>query len=179
MPFSTLGSLLHRSKEDLGEPGEIVVTVPASAEEIFDVLAEGWWYGLWVVGASHIRDVDAQWPAVGSRIHHGVGPWPVTLHDTTEVIAVERPNHLELRARSWPFGSAWVRLELRPAGEGRTDIAMAERVSGGPARMLPGGLQDAMLAPRNRESLRRLADIVVGRRADGRHEDVGEPQGPR
>src|SRR5690606_11197221 len=168
MPFSALENLLHRSaEEDTGDPGEVTLTLTATPEEIFDVLCDGWCYGLWVVGASHIRDVDAGWPAAGARIHHGVGPWPLTLHDTTEVLAVERPRLLELRARTWPFGAAWVRLELRPVGEGRTEIRMAERVSGGPAKVLPGAVQDLMIAPRNRESLRRLADIVVGRRPGG------------
>jgi len=34
-----------------------------SAEQVWDVLGDGWLYPLWVVGASRIRDVDDGWPA--------------------------------------------------------------------------------------------------------------------
>ncbi|WP_324188972.1 SRPBCC family protein [Nocardia farcinica] len=50
------------------------IIVPADIERAFAVLSDGWLYAGWVVGASHIRDVDPDWPGVGSRIHHSVGP---------------------------------------------------------------------------------------------------------
>ncbi|WP_432420736.1 SRPBCC family protein [Nocardia farcinica] len=91
MPFSALENLLHRSaEEDTGDPGEVTLTLTATPEEIFDVLCDGWCYGLWVVGASHIRDVDAGWPAAGARIHHGVGPGPRALPATPQGVAVGR-----------------------------------------------------------------------------------------
>lgn len=174
MRFSALGNLLHRSWEDdsVEYPGEVALTVPVPPEEVFDVLSDGWSYGLWVVGASHIRDVERGWPAVGSRIHHGVGPWPLTLRDHTEVVDLDAPRRLELRARSWPLGVARVRLDLRPDGNGGTEIRMAECAAEGPGRVLPGRVQYLMLAPRNRESLRRLADIAVNRRSDGQGGEV-------
>ncbi len=181
MLFSTLGDLLHRSGKPADEdyPGEVAVTVPVPPEEVFDVLSDGWCYGLWVVGASHIRDVEDGWPAVGSRIHHGVGPWPLTLHDYTEVVGMDKPRLLELRARSWPLGVARVRLDLRPDGNGGTEIRMAECASEGPGRVLPGRVQYLMLAPRNRESLQRLADIVVSRSSGSRDRagTTGDPGG--
>src|ERR1700709_19528 len=45
----------------------------APPEAVFDVFDDGWLYGLWVVGASHIRDVDQAWPAVGSHIPPRLG----------------------------------------------------------------------------------------------------------
>ncbi|MEV0246630.1 SRPBCC family protein [Nocardia sp. NPDC050712] len=142
---------------------EVKFVVNAPPKQVFDVLADGWLYTGWVVGASHIRDVDAGWPEVGTRIHHSVGPWPLTIDDTTVVRAVDPPRMLELEARAWPFGSATIRLEL--SGEESTEIRMTEVVSGGPGRLLPGLAQGVLLGPRNLESLSRLADLVIGRAA--------------
>lgn len=143
---------------------EVVAVVDASPEQVFDVLADGWLYALWVVGASHIRDVDVHWPDHGARIHHSVGPWPFTLEDTTEVLEVDRPHSLELSARAWPVGSAWIGIFLRPFPPAATEIRFAECLTGGPGRLVPAPLQALPLIPRNRESLRRLTDLVIGRR---------------
>ena len=59
-------------------------TMDASAHRVFHELSDGWAFVGWVVGATHIRDVDPGWPAVGTRIHHKIGSWPVVLADTTE-----------------------------------------------------------------------------------------------
>ncbi|MCM6774152.1 SRPBCC family protein [Nocardia sp. CDC159] len=141
---------------------EAEITVDATPEEVFAVLSDGWLYGLWVVGASHIRDVDKDWPAVGSRIHHSVGPWPLTRQDVTTVRAVEPPHLLELDARLWPVGAARIRLELTGRGA-NTVVRMHEYVCRGPGKVLPVDLQQLLLVPRNTESLHRLGDIAVGR----------------
>ena len=52
------------------------------------MLSDGWLYALWVVGAARMRDVDEGWPAVGTRLHHSVGTWPLLIDDTTEVLEV-------------------------------------------------------------------------------------------
>jgi hypothetical protein len=57
-----------------GEMIEVSQSVSASADRVFAVLADGWLYPLWVVGASRMRDVDPGWPAEGTKIHHSVGP---------------------------------------------------------------------------------------------------------
>ncbi len=75
-------------------------TVQVSPETVFKALSDGWLYGLWVVGASHIRGVDDGWPAVGRRIHHSVGAWPVLIEDNTEVVEVEPGRRLVLTARA-------------------------------------------------------------------------------
>lgn len=58
---------------------EVSEMVSAKPGQVFAVLADGWLYPLWVVGASHMRQVDEGWPAVGTRIHHSVSPWPLPL----------------------------------------------------------------------------------------------------
>ena len=55
-----------------------------SPAAVFAVLADGWLYPTWVVGASRMRDVDDRWPEPGSRLHHSVGAWPALLDDITE-----------------------------------------------------------------------------------------------
>ncbi|MGV9677503.1 SRPBCC family protein [Nocardia sp. NPDC003482] len=142
---------------------EAKTIVDASPEDVFAVLSDGWLYGLWVVGASHIRDVDPGWPAVGTRIHHSIGPWPLNRRDITVVRALEPPRMLELEARLWPLGAALIRLDLEETADGRTEIRMGEHVSRGPGKLLPANLQQLALAPRNIESLHRLGDLAIGR----------------
>ncbi|WP_067813327.1 SRPBCC family protein [Nocardia inohanensis] len=140
---------------------EVRAEIPRSPEEVFAVLADGWSYAHWVVGASHMRAVDADWPRVGSKIHHSVGLWPLTVEDSTVVLACDPPHKLELHARLWPFGQAWIGLELTPTTAHTTEVRMVETVDQGPARLLPGLLETAMLKPRNKESLSRLSDLVT------------------
>ncbi|MET7768366.1 SRPBCC family protein [Nocardia sp. NPDC005366] len=137
--------------------------IPVSAEQLFETLADGWLYSGWVVGASHIRAVDSDWPQVGARIHHSVGPWPFTVADTTEVTAVDPPYLLELNARLWPVGAARIRMELNEFEQDLTRVRMLEHAVRGPAALAPEAAQEFLLAPRNRESLARLADLAVGR----------------
>lgn len=142
----------------------VSLTVPADPHRVFAVLSDGWSYAGWVVGASHIRKVDPDWPAVGSRIHHSVGVWPVPVKDTTEVIGLEPDRYLELRVNIWPLGAGQVRLDLRPAGTGATRVLIGETFVGGPGRLLPDPVVAPLINARNRESLKRLGDIAVGRR---------------
>jgi hypothetical protein len=142
---------------------EICRTVGTTPERIFAVLADGWSYASWVVGAAHIRDVDASWPAAGARIHHRVGPWPLQIDDQTVVRAVEPGELLELDARVWPVGAAVIRISLEPVSATSTRVRMAETLSSGVGRLLPDAVQGLLLRPRNAEALRRLDDIAVHR----------------
>lgn len=142
---------------------DVSVTVFVPIEQAFAVLADGWLYGTWVVGASHIRAVDNGWPAPGTRIHHSFGLWPFTLADSTEVTAIERPHRLELDARLWLFGTARVLLELDEPRPGKTRIRMSERALRGAGTFVPGFAQDLAIGPRNHESLQRLAQLILGR----------------
>jgi uncharacterized protein YndB with AHSA1/START domain len=141
--------------------------VDASAEEVWHVLADGWLYPLWVVGASRMREVDDHWPAVGARLHHSVGVWPLLIDDSTEVKEAAPGERLVLRARGWPAGEAQVVLRLSPQGE-RTEVVIEESVVAGPGALMPRFVQDPLLSWRNVETLRRLAHVVEGRAAQGR-----------
>jgi hypothetical protein len=137
--------------------------IEAPPERIFAVLADGWTYSDWVVGSAHIRDVDANWPAPGSQIHHKSGPWPVSLHDRTVVLACEEPTELVLQPHLWPLGAAQVHIWLSQVGDGTTKVTMAEDVAAGPVRWVRNKINDLALHWRNRESLRRLGDLATRR----------------
>ncbi|MCW2721144.1 MAG: hypothetical protein QOG20_4735 [Pseudonocardiales bacterium] len=136
---------------------------PASVDVVWSVLADGFLYASWVVGASRVRAVDAGWPAVGSRIHHSVGSWPVLIDDVTEVVDCEPGRLLVLQARGWPAGEARVELQLTPSVEAGVDgcrIGMREDATHGPGRLVPRAVRQLAIAPRNKESLRRLAYLA-------------------
>ena len=137
-------------------------TINASPKDVWEVLADGWLYPLWVVGASRMRDVDPTWPEVGSRLHHSVGVWPGLIDDNTEVLEVEPGSRIRLRAKGWPMGEAEVILELEPAAAG-TLVKIYEKPVKGPGALVPPPLVDPMLKWRNTEALRRLAYVVEGR----------------
>ena len=137
----------------------------ADPDEVFAVLADGWTYSDWVVGTAHIRAVDEQWPQRGSQLHHKAGPWPLSLKDRSTVLECEPGRMLLLKVRLWPFGAGQVRLTLEPVSPGRTRVTMSEQFTQGPLLAARNKLNDLLLHYRNREALRRLADIATGRRA--------------
>ncbi|MFC3895893.1 SRPBCC family protein [Lentzea rhizosphaerae] len=141
---------------------EVSLNIEAPVDAVWAVLADGWSYAGWVVGASHIRDVDTGWPKPGARIHHSVGPWPLVIQDTTEVVRCEPARLLELDARLWPAGAARITFTLEDRGQ-FTHVRMAERVVRGPSTLLPDVVQDLLLTPRNRETLQRLKALAKGR----------------
>ncbi len=136
--------------------------VNATPDQVWAVLADGWLYPLWVVGASRMRDVDDHWPEPGARLHHSVGTWPLLIDDTTEVVDATPGTRLVLRARAWPSGEAGVTLQLRPNGTG-TEVVIVEDAESGPATLVPKLLRDPPLGWRNVESLRRLAYLAERR----------------
>ena len=87
-------------------------TLRASPEQVWDVLADGWLYALWVVGASRMREVDDNWPEPGSKLHHSLGAWPILINDETEVIIDEDAVSGPGRAAE-PAGDAGPRLARR------------------------------------------------------------------
>jgi len=144
---------------------EVALTVAATPARVFAELADGWNYVGWVVGATHVRDVDPEWPAVGSQIHHRAGSWPFTLSDSTESLLCEPDRVLHLRAKGWPLGEALVQIELVETDPGHTQITIREAPSAGPGRWLDNPVVRWALVHRNRESLRRLRDRVEHRKA--------------
>lgn len=146
---------------------EVSRWVEATVDDVWAVLADGWTYGAWVVGASRVREVDDGYPRPGTRIHHSVGVWPLVLDDTSHVLEREAPHHLRLEARGWPFGQATIDITLAAEGDG-CRVTMVEDASQGPGRLVPSLLRQALLVPRNRESLERLAHLAEGAPRVGR-----------
>lgn len=136
--------------------------VDATPGQVWDILADGWLYPLWVVGATRMRDVDTTWPAAGSKLYHSVGAWPLILDDDTEVLDSQPGGALRLRARAWPTGEAEVLITLRGAGA-QTEIVIEEDAVSGPGRLVPQPLRGLSLKWRNTETLRRLAFLAERR----------------
>ena len=129
--------------------------------DVWRVIADGWLYSGWVVGASRIRDVDAEWPGLGARLHHSVGAWPLVINDSSRVTAVEPGRSLELVARGWPVGEAKVDVRLEDRG-GQCLVTIAEDAIRGPGKLMPKFLRDPLISARNRETLRRLELMAIG-----------------
>jgi hypothetical protein len=134
-------------------------------EEVFAVLADGWLYPTWVVGASRMRDVDAAWPAIDARLQHSFGVWPALIDDETVVLEWDPPRVMAIQARGWPIGEARVTLEVKPRGSGCV-VRITEMPVKGPGAMIPGVL-DVALHLRNVETLRRLAFVAEGKAGNG------------
>jgi uncharacterized protein YndB with AHSA1/START domain len=145
--------------------GVVTVTreMAAPAQAVWDVLADGWFYATWVVGASRVRDVDHEWPAEGARIHHSFGLWPAVLSDTTHVLRSSEPTELVLRAKGWPAGEADVVITVIPGDDQSCTVAMTEDAVTGPGTLVPRPLRQLAIGPRNVEALRRLAYLAEGR----------------
>ena len=149
-------------------PGVAIVerTVPVPPDRVFAVLADGWTYSDWVVGTVHIRDVEESWPQPGSRLHHKAGPWPLSLHDSSQVVSMTPDKELTVRAGLWPLGEACVKVTLEPVGTSATLVTMEEEFDAGPLLFLRNKINDLLLHRRNIESLRRLADIATRAKDD-------------
>ena len=145
--------------------GNAVITrsVHAPPDAVWAVLADGWMYATWVVGASRIRAVEPHWPQPGSKVHHSFGIWPALINDHTEVLACDPGRELLLKARGWPAGEAHVRIHLTPgATPGSSVVSIVEDATGGPGRLIPRAARQLLITPRNTEALRRLALIAEG-----------------
>lgn len=135
-----------------------------SPDDVFAVLADGWLFPSWVVGASRMRDVDDAWPAVGSVLHHSFGVWPALIDDTTTVLEWDPPHRMVMKPAGWPIGEAKVTVRVKPRHDGCV-VRLDEEAVAGPGALVPKPLLDVPLHIRNVETLRRLAFIAEGRRA--------------
>jgi hypothetical protein len=139
-----------------------VRTMKCSPNAVFDVLADGWLYPGWVVGASRMRDVDRAWPAQGGRLHHSVGVWPLLIDDDTVSLDWNPPRRAVVRAKGWPIGEARVTIDVR-ARRGGCVVRLQEEPIKGPGSWIPRFLTDPILFLRNRETLQRLGYLAEGR----------------
>jgi hypothetical protein len=134
-------------------------------EAVFDVLADGWLFPGWVVGASRMRDVDENWPTVGSALQHSFGVWPAVIDDETVVKEWDPPRRMVIRPKGWPVGEALVEIDVKPRGTGCV-VRITEQAVSGPGSWIPDPILDVGLYVRNVETLRRLAFMAEGR-SDG------------
>lgn len=151
----------QRHREDPGPTLSRRVAAPPSA--VWAVLADGWSYANWVVGTARVRDVDPEWPAPGTKVHHSFGLWPLLIQDFTRVERAQPGRELVLTARGWPAGEARVHLSVRPDGEAASVVTITEDAVTGPAKIAPAPLRHLLITPRNRETLHRLAMLAEGR----------------
>lgn len=128
-------------------------------ESVFAVLASGWLFPSWVVGASRMRTVDADFPHVGAQLHHSFGLWPLVIDDRTTVLEWDPPRRMIIQAAGWPMGEARVRLEVEPHPRG-AKVRIHEAAVKGPGTLIPRPLLHAGLWLRNIETLRRLAHMA-------------------
>ncbi|AWB87774.1 SRPBCC family protein [Mycetocola zhujimingii] len=135
--------------------------IHTSPERVFEVLANGWLYPSWVVGASRMRDVDDSWPTEGAQLFHSFGVWPFLINDSTSVLEWDPPRHMKVRARGWPIGVAHVTLDVKPRGENCV-VRITEDAVEGPGRLIPEPIRRLMLHARNTETLQRLAYLAEG-----------------
>ena len=136
-----------------------------SPDDVFAVLADGWLFPSWVVGASRMRDVDARWPLEGARLQHSFGVWPMLLNDETEVREWDPPRRMAIRPHGRPIGEALVTIDVKPRGDGCM-VRIREDAVTGPATLVPTAIRDVGLHLRNVETLRRLAFLAEGRARD-------------
>ncbi|MEA2304402.1 MAG: hypothetical protein QOH43_1682 [Solirubrobacteraceae bacterium] len=142
------------------------IEVATTPQQVFAVLADAAAYGEWVVGSKEVRDVDPDFPAVGTRFHHTVGPGgPLRIKDHSQVLESDPPNKLVLRARARPLGTANVVLELEGI-DGGTRVTIDESAGDLLSRLTSfNPLVDPLVKLRNAESLRRLKRIAERRAA--------------
>ncbi len=138
--------------------------VEAPVGQVWQVLADGWSYAAWVVGACRVRDVDRSWPQAGSCVHHSIGAWPIMIHDRSKVIEARPGSLLELDVAVWLVGRGVVRFEVEPLTEVTCEVVMREHMVTGLLAMPPEAAVDPLLSHRNDETLRRLAAMARGRR---------------
>jgi NAD(P)-dependent dehydrogenase (short-subunit alcohol dehydrogenase family)/uncharacterized protein YndB with AHSA1/START domain len=138
------------------------VHIHAAPEDVFAVLADPERYPEWVVGAAGIRDYDEEFPQVGSRFHHKVGPGPINIRDYSEVVEADPPRRLVLKAKARPLGTATIELDLRESADG-TEVRMQETPGDRLTSLFVANpVADTALRVRNAEALARLKRLVEG-----------------
>ena len=122
-------------------------------------------YGYWVVGSKVIRDADPAWPAPGTRFHHTIGVGPLKVSDHTESLEAEPPRLLRMRAKGRPLGTARVTMEMTPLRRRHARADDRERPTGRRAMLALNPLVHLLTKARNAESLMRLEELALRRRA--------------
>lgn len=131
------------------------ITVDASPEVVYGVLADPPCYEIWVVGNKTVRGYDGSWPAPGSEFHHKVGFGLLATKDKTVALEADPSRRLVMVVRALPFIRATVSFTLEPEGSG-TRVTMEECPRGIPWEQLWNPVAEMITGLRNAETLRRL-----------------------
>ncbi len=136
--------------------------VDAPAAAVWGVLADGWLYANWVVGASRVRTVDLTWPATDSTLKHSFGLWPAVISDESRVLESDAGRRILIQAKGWPLGEARVQLTVEPWDDDSCNVQMIEDAVTGPGTLVPRVIRQRAIVMRNREAVHRLALIAEG-----------------
>ena len=139
------------------------IHIEASPAAVFAVLSDADRYPEWVVGAADEVAHDEEFPEPGSTFRHRVGLRPLTLTDSTEVLSVDPPRRIELKAKARPLGTARITIELSERAGG-TDLLMVEEPGDRLSALAAGNpVVDSALRVRNSVGLARLKRVVEER----------------
>jgi len=157
--------------QDLRQDGRAAVhrDVAAPAAAVWGVLADGWLYANWVVGASRVRSVDLTWPDVGACLQHSFGVWPAVISDESRCVVADPDRRLVIQAKGWPLGEARVEIQIEATGAETCQVVMVEDAVKGPGTLVPRVVRQSLIAARNREAVRRLALIAEGHHREWLH----------
>src|SRR3712207_4913300 len=147
------------------------IHIDTSPDRVFAVLADWRSYGDWVVGSRFMRGADPGFPAAGTRFHHQVGVGPLRINDHTQVVEVDPPRKLILKARARPLGTAIVDMTMEPEGNG-TRVVMREDPGDPLTAIIYNPLVHLLMRGRNVESLKRLKRLAEQRPDIGREVEV-------
>jgi uncharacterized protein YndB with AHSA1/START domain len=138
--------------------------IPLPLDDAFDLVCDPHTYPRWLVGAQEIRDVDDDWPAIGSAFRHRIGVGPFQIPGSTTIRAYEAPHVLSLAAGMGPFGEARVDFVLTALDAVSTEVVVSEAPTRGLARvgwLVSRPLIFGLLWGRNAVSLHSLADLAA------------------
>jgi uncharacterized protein YndB with AHSA1/START domain len=138
-------------------------TIRSTPDEVWDVLADGWLYPLWMVGATAMDEVDGSWPAEGAELHHLTGSWPLAIEQTTTVMESEPGQRLVLASRTRHLGESQIAVTLRPVGSG-CEARLERELLSGVRKVVPEPLKRPLLEAWARDSLLRLSFVAERRR---------------
>ena len=146
------------------EPSELV---PLDRQVVFNAISDPTTYPEWLIGAKEIREVERTWPARGARFFHRVGLiGPLTVADSTSVVDIDPPSRLTLEVRARPIGRGRATFRLSETtsdehpGVACTLIELEEEPLGHLRWAQP--VLTPLTAARNKRSLQRLRDLLVG-----------------
>ncbi len=140
--------------------------IQSSPAQVWGILADGWLYPLWMVGATAARSLEGGWPASGATMRHQTGFWPFAFNERTEVIESREESRLSLRIIGPLLGEVHLTLDLTATGSA-TEVTLDRTLVSGPRRVIPTPLRMRILEPWGRETLSRLAFVAENRRVEG------------